>query len=108
MAGAPIKVSVLCPGFVNTRILDSSRNRPAALGTERPRPADLEPVIRSLIAAGMPPAEVAQHVLRAVEEERFYVLTHPDFMAQVKERCQDIVEGRTPSVQSITLIDPRS
>jgi NAD(P)-dependent dehydrogenase (short-subunit alcohol dehydrogenase family) len=108
MAGAPIKVSVLCPGFVNTRILDSSRNRPAAFGPERPRPADLEPIIRSLVAAGMPPAEVAQHVLRAVEEERFYVLTHPDFTAQVKERCQDIVEGRTPNVQSITLIDPRS
>ena len=83
MAGAPIKVSVLCPGFVNTRILDSSRNRPEAFGAERPRPPDLEPVIRSLIAAGMPPAEVAQHVLRAIEEERFYVLTHPDFTAQV-------------------------
>jgi NAD(P)-dependent dehydrogenase (short-subunit alcohol dehydrogenase family) len=108
MAGASIKVSVLCPGFVNTRILDSSRNRPAAFGAERPRPADLEPIIRSLIAAGMSPADVAQHVLRAVEEERFYVLTHPDFTAQVKERCQDIVDGRTPSVQSITLIDPRS
>jgi len=108
MAGASIKVSVLCPGFVNTRILDSSRNRPAAFGAERPRPADLEPIIRSLIAAGMSPADVAQHVLRAVEEDRFYVLTHPDFTAQVKERCQDIVDGRTPSVQSITLIDPRS
>ena len=108
MVGAPIKVSVLCPGFVNTRILDSSRNRPAAFGPERPRPSDMEPVIRSLIAAGMPPAEVAQRVLGAIEDERFYVLTHPDFTAQVKERCQDIVEGRTPSVQSITLIDPRS
>ena len=108
MVGAPIKVSVLCPGFVSTRILDSARNRPAAFGPERSRPADMEPVIRSLIAAGMPPAEVAQRVLGAIEDERFYVLTHPDFTAQVKERCQDIVEGRTPSVQSITLIDPRS
>ena len=108
MVGALIKVSVLCPGFVNTKILDSSRNRPAVFGPERERPADLEPIIRSLIAAGMSPADVAQHVLRAVEEERFYVLTHPDFTAQVKERCQDIVDGRTPSVQSITLIDPRS
>jgi NAD(P)-dependent dehydrogenase (short-subunit alcohol dehydrogenase family) len=108
VAGAPIKVSVLCPGFVNTRILDSGRNRPAAFGPERERPTEMETVVRNLVAAGMPPAEVARHVLRAVEEERFYVLTHPDFMAQVKERCQDIVEGRTPSLQSITLIDPRS
>ena len=28
--GAKINVSVLCPGFVNTRILDAERNRPAA------------------------------------------------------------------------------
>jgi NAD(P)-dependent dehydrogenase (short-subunit alcohol dehydrogenase family) len=108
LAGAPIKVSVLCPGFVNTRILDSARNRPADLGSERERPSELEGVVRSLIAAGMPPAEVASHVVRAIEEERFYVLTHPDFMAQVKERCQDIVEGRTPNLKSITLVDPRS
>jgi NAD(P)-dependent dehydrogenase (short-subunit alcohol dehydrogenase family) len=104
MAGAPIKVSVLCPGFVNTRILDSGRNRPVALaaGTERARPAALEGVVRDLIAAGMPPAEVAGHVLRAIEEERFYVLTHPDFAARVKERCQDILDGRTPQAWSIT------
>jgi NAD(P)-dependent dehydrogenase (short-subunit alcohol dehydrogenase family) len=104
LAGAPIQVSVLCPGFVNTRILDSGRNRPAALahGTERPRPSELEGVVRGLIAAGMPPAEVAGHVLRAIEEERFYVLTHPDFAARVKERCQDILDGRTPQAWSIT------
>jgi NAD(P)-dependent dehydrogenase (short-subunit alcohol dehydrogenase family) len=108
LAGAPVKVSVLCPGFVNTRILDSARNRPADLGTEEPRPAEVEGVVRDLVAAGMPPAEVAKHVLRAIEEERFYVLTHPDFLAQVKERCQDMVEGRPPNLLSITLIDPRS
>jgi NAD(P)-dependent dehydrogenase (short-subunit alcohol dehydrogenase family) len=107
MIGASIKVSVLCPGFVNTRILDSARNRPVALGAERPRPSELEEVVRNLIAAGMPPGEVANHVLRAVEEERFYVLTHPDFTAQVKERCRDIVEGRTPSLESITVLAPR-
>ena len=107
MAGAPIKVSVLCPGFVNTRILDSARNRPATLGAERPRPSEMEAVVRNLVAAGMATAEVANQVLRAVEEERFYVLTHPDFTAQVKERCRDIVEGRMPSVESITLVAPR-
>ena len=31
MVGAPIKVSVLCPGFVSTKIADSHRNRPGAL-----------------------------------------------------------------------------
>jgi NAD(P)-dependent dehydrogenase (short-subunit alcohol dehydrogenase family) len=104
LAGARIKVSVLCPGFVNTRILESDRNRPAALarGSERERPSEMGDVVRALIAAGMPPAEVAGHVFRAIEEERFYVLTHPDFAARVRERCEDILEGRTPQAWSIT------
>ena len=34
MAGAPVGVSVLCPGSTPTAILESERNRPAALGTE--------------------------------------------------------------------------
>ena len=29
LAGAPVGVSVLCPGFVQTRIAESDRNRPA-------------------------------------------------------------------------------
>jgi NAD(P)-dependent dehydrogenase (short-subunit alcohol dehydrogenase family) len=108
LAGAPIKVSVLCPGFVNTRILDSGRNRPAALApaAERPRPPEVEEFVRQMIAAGMPPAQVAEHVLRAIEHERFYVLTHPDFAAQVKERVQDVVEGRNPSARAFTLLPP--
>jgi NAD(P)-dependent dehydrogenase (short-subunit alcohol dehydrogenase family) len=104
MLGADIKVSVLCPGFVNTRILDSGRNRPAALaaGQERPRPPELEESVRQMIASGMPPRDVAAHVQRAIEEERFYVLTHPDFVARVRARTDDIVQGRTPHPSMIT------
>jgi NAD(P)-dependent dehydrogenase (short-subunit alcohol dehydrogenase family) len=97
MAGARVKVSVLCPGFVRTQILDSDRNRPASLpATERPRPAEAEEAIRQVIAAGMPPAEVAGKVLEAVRAEQFYVLTHPDFRAQIRERFDDLLENRTP------------
>ena len=35
MQNAPVKVSVLCPGFVRTNILDSERNRPAEYQTSR-------------------------------------------------------------------------
>jgi NAD(P)-dependent dehydrogenase (short-subunit alcohol dehydrogenase family) len=97
VAGARVKVSVLCPGFVQTQILDSDRNRPERMGRdERPRPAEVEDGIRALIAAGMPPAEVAGRVLDAVRAEQFYVLTHPDFRAQIKERFDGVLENRTP------------
>jgi len=97
LAGARVKVSVLCPGFVRTQILDSDRNRPESLGRdERPRPPEVEDGIRAAIAAGMPPAEVAGRVLAAVRAEEFYVLTHPDFRAQIKERFDGVLENRTP------------
>src|SRR5262245_17864537 len=73
--GAPVKVSVLCPGFVQTRIADSDRNRPAGLadGAARERPAEFEQVIRTAIAGGIPPSEVAALVASSIREERFYV-----------------------------------
>jgi NAD(P)-dependent dehydrogenase (short-subunit alcohol dehydrogenase family) len=102
--GAPIGVSVLCPGFVQTGIADSSRNRPAALsqGADRTRPSELEQLIRQAIAAGMPPAQVAEVVLTAIREDRFYALSHPDLTKlRVRARMEDILEGRTPAPPSM-------
>src|SRR5262249_38725667 len=56
--GAKVKVSVLCPGLVNTRIMDAERNRPGHLPKE-PLPAasaaGLE-ILRQAVQTGMPPA----------------------------------------------------
>jgi NAD(P)-dependent dehydrogenase (short-subunit alcohol dehydrogenase family) len=101
--GAPVKVSVLCPGFVRTAILDSARNRPAELrhGAERVRPEPLEEAIRTAIAAGMPPAEVAARVVAAIREERFYVFPHPEIARdRVRVRLQAILEERLPAPAS--------
>jgi NAD(P)-dependent dehydrogenase (short-subunit alcohol dehydrogenase family) len=97
--GAPIGVSVLCPGFVQTGIADSMRNRPAALadGAARIRPPEFEQQIRQAIAAGLPPADVAELVVGAIREDRFYILPHPELThVRVRARMEDILEGRTP------------
>ncbi len=98
LVGAPIKVSVLCPGFVQTQIADSHRNRPRALqnADEPVRPDVTEQLVRQALATGLPPAEVAQQVLDAIREERFYILTHPQFARQIRERMEDILETRVP------------
>jgi NAD(P)-dependent dehydrogenase (short-subunit alcohol dehydrogenase family) len=94
-----VRVSVLCPGFVNTRILEAERNRPAALqnAVATERHPTFEEMARTSLAAGLPPAEVAARVLDAVKTGRFYVLTHPEFAPRVRERMEDILEGRTPA-----------
>jgi hypothetical protein len=40
---------------------------------------------------------VASHVLDAIREDRFYILTHPDMKPSIQRRMEDILEGRTPA-----------
>ena len=48
------------------------------------------------LEAGMPPAEVADIVLDAIKDERFYVLTHPEMKQQIERRFRDILDDRNP------------
>lgn len=96
MTGADIGVSVLCPGWVNTNIATSERNRPADLGGggtgEDPRSQLLSQVLQS----GMAPAEVAELVFGAIRDQRFWVFTHPDMQTAVEARWESIRSGTNP------------
>ena len=99
--GSPVKVSVLCPGWVHTRIHEADRNRPPEF--QSPAPADPSlvemgrQVIETLVKSGLEPSEVAARVLDAIRDERFYILTHPEMTPIVQHRMEDIVEGRNPA-----------
>ena len=93
-----VGVSVLCPGFVQTRIADAGRNRPDwAPAREVENAEEVRATIRDLVEGGIPPAVVAEQVLDAVRQGTFYILTHPDLRAAIQTRFDDIVEGRSPS-----------
>jgi NAD(P)-dependent dehydrogenase (short-subunit alcohol dehydrogenase family) len=94
--GAQVGVSVLCPGIVNTRILESARNRPAEVGA--PPAGPRWDALRQLVPAGMPPAQVADAVFAAVREGRFYVLTHPEGKEAVRARLEDVLQDRNPTL----------
>src|SRR3954453_6687272 len=68
---ADVKVSVLCPGFVNTAIFESHRNRPAALQNAEDPVAGTLSGSSSLLAGTMEPSVVAGHVIDAVKADRF-------------------------------------
>lgn len=101
-ATAPaVGVSVLCPGWVNTRIADSERNRPADLVVERADPLaeKARKGLMRVLESGLAPSEVADKVVAAIRENRFYVLPHDDedWLAQVRERMTDILDRRNPA-----------
>ena len=104
LLGSTIGVSVICPAWVNTRIIDSERNRPAELASPAqalPGREDIEKMARSLLASGLPPARVASLVVDAVRAGRFYVLPHPEWKAYVRTRMEDILEDRNPSPSAV-------
>lgn len=94
-----IGTSVLCPYFVPTGIARSERNRPAELAAATPTRSQLigRAMSEKAVASGkVSAAEVAQRVLQAVEEDRFYIYSHPHALGPVGQRMQAIVEGRNP------------
>jgi NAD(P)-dependent dehydrogenase (short-subunit alcohol dehydrogenase family) len=105
LSGAKLKVSVLCPAVVNTRIGDSERNRPAELrnagaeGAKSPQMEVMEKAFRQLLATGLPPEQVAEAVLQAIRDESFYIITHPETKDRLRARMADILEGRNPTLQ---------
>ena len=106
VAGASnVGVSVLCPGWVRTRIAEAERNRPASAGPPAPVPPAMEMVremTRQLIDQGSDPAEIAAQVVDAIRERRFYVLTHPEMSGAVQARADDILSGGPPRLPNLT------
>ncbi len=101
--GTNVGVSVLCPGFVSTRIWESERNRPAELQNEVERQSPEEQAasgkqMRSFLEGQMPAAEVADLVHDAVIDKRFYILTHEGTAAAVTKRMASIVDQKAPGL----------
>lgn len=96
--GAPISVSLLCPGFVNTGISDAERNRPAELSKKNPLAKQYEARLRQAIKTGrLSATDIAVSVVAAIKEDRFYVLPHERIKLAVETRMQDILQGRQPT-----------
>jgi NAD(P)-dependent dehydrogenase (short-subunit alcohol dehydrogenase family) len=99
LAGLPIGVSVLCPGWVNTSIMDAARNWPAALGEQPPQALGAEiaePHVRKAIAEAIQPAEVAAFVADAVAAGKFWVFTGQEWVDLVVQRWNGIAVGEDP------------
>ena len=102
-----VGVSVLCPGFVNTRIFESERNMPdevrAALATDEAA----DDVQRTVVGFGIPATDAADAVFAAITGQRFFVLPHERAARQNIENRLVWMQGGEPAAFDIeSLIRP--
>jgi NAD(P)-dependent dehydrogenase (short-subunit alcohol dehydrogenase family) len=92
---SPIGASVLCPGAVNTRIVESHRNRQSEAGKQPDTNTELQfrKGARSLLTKGMDPQEVAEMVFNAIITQEFWIITHPGWKEVMQKRIMGMVES---------------
>ncbi len=107
-----IGVSVLCPGFVDTNITESDRNRPDDLpGDALPEniPEEIQQrmdAFRGLLKSGYRPAEIADAVFEGVRESRLYVVpAQPMIKEGIKRRLENVADERNPDMQARSMIN---
>ena len=104
IAAPHVHVSVLCPGWVNTRIGESDRNRPDRLTGELGREVGPGPglgLLQGVLERGMTPAAVAEQVVDAVRADRFWILTHDreaeSWVDAVNRRARSLIDRTNPA-----------
>jgi len=90
-SGSAIRATVLCPGPIDTRILESDRNRGAESAShheESKAERAFQTNAGKQLAEGMKPSEVAEIVLHAIREQEFWAFTHPEWKRILRERVE--------------------
>jgi NAD(P)-dependent dehydrogenase (short-subunit alcohol dehydrogenase family) len=102
MTGSPVKVSVLCPGFIRTRLFESERNRPEHLA-EEPKldESAIGEVVKGLIDSGKDPAELGQRVVAGVKADDFFILSDPEHAWVPEARGREARQGGQPELPDV-------
>lgn len=96
-AKSEVKVSLLAPGAVRTRIFEADRHRDAGADALAGAPAAMrDAMIAGTAKAGLDPDDVARITFEAVEAGRFWIFPHPRMLAALPERTAAMVAGRDP------------
>ena len=104
LAPENIGVSVLCPGFVKTRIFESGRARQDKYGpASDERDPDRADAAKQLVLGGIDPDRVGERVLEAVEAGELYIFTHPDMAPLFADRARRIEEAFARAAESRAL-----
>ncbi len=109
LAPAGIHACVLCPGFTQTRINLSERNKHGRYASESEKESKaasgLNGMLEKVVEEGMPSGVVAARLVEALEAEELYVFTHPSYRPLVNVRFKATAAAFDKAVQSPLLAD---
>jgi NAD(P)-dependent dehydrogenase (short-subunit alcohol dehydrogenase family) len=102
--GARLSASVVCPGLINTNILDAERNREHGertdIAAQRTEVQQFATMFEEALRQGYAPDVVADHVLDGIRSDRFYILpAQSEVLAMVDTRFTAILERRNPELR---------
>ena len=98
LAERGIGVSVLCPGWIRTQIMDSNRNVPGRFGAieevrEEAGAGEVIQIARDAVAHGIDPRYVGELVREGIEGDWDYIFTDTEFEQPIMERFANIKAG---------------
>jgi len=105
LANAQVNASVLCPEMIATRIHHAERNRPAGLAGDPASAAGnvarelVHKAIAEGVESGIPPARIADRVVAAIRDERFYILAEDAWRDTCNGRLDDVRAARNPTLR---------
>jgi NAD(P)-dependent dehydrogenase (short-subunit alcohol dehydrogenase family) len=106
-AGTNLGVSVLCPGWVRTRIAEAERHAGPEIPVrpQTPEGERLRELLRGLVAGGIDPDAVAEQVIEAIEQRRLYVLPNSEaLMGSVRARFDAVLAAAKAPAQGRSLV----
>jgi NAD(P)-dependent dehydrogenase (short-subunit alcohol dehydrogenase family) len=90
-----INSSVLCPGFVDTNIDKSERNRPKGFGeVQEVKPEMGAEIMSAMLRQGKKPEEIAEIVFNSIKENIFYILSHPAWDDSLRSHYENILSRK--------------
>lgn len=97
LRGTGVGVTCVCPELVDTMVFESTRNAPAHLGLPAPAHIPMSDLESMMGTTAMPPAELAELVVAAIVEQRFWVITHDATVPRVHARNEALEAAISPS-----------
>lgn len=91
----PVDISVVCPSFVKTELLNNSA----------PESSDkLHTMMRHLLERSRPAEDIADYVLRELKKKTFYILPDKEVKDYCEQRTQSIIHQSPPHEHSLEKI----